>query len=183
MAGRCLHAKLIASALFATCVQQSWALPPFAGIDAAIEAASDLCSADPSIAEEADLAMRLQALVQGPVLSCGNSEGAFVDATTALWESGYAPDEGTKPALVLQVSGEKSACSPSPQWHIYFMFVQLLQYIRRSGLDSTLIKHYAEHCHGVANRGYRCGSSSEFCTVSKSFSGCQGWRSVSGRLA
>ena len=106
MAVGCLRATGIMLALFASFVNHAWALPLFAGLDAATEASADLCSADHSTVQEADLAMKLQALVQGPVLSCGNSKGAFIDATAALWESAFAPDEGIKPALVLQPTGE-----------------------------------------------------------------------------
>ena len=97
------------------CAIRALGLPVFAGLDASLEAAANLCATDTSNSTESGLTMRLQALVDGQVFSCQVSEGRFVDATAALWVSGYAPDQGLKPALVLQPASKRPSLSCPPR--------------------------------------------------------------------
>ena len=103
-ASMAVHAKLWLLLLIGKFVR-SRAVSYFYGLEASLEAAADLCQGDVQDSRDTDLASRLQAQAQGRVLSCPTSEGAFVDATAALWVSGYASDADVKPALVLQPVG------------------------------------------------------------------------------
>ena len=70
------------------CAIRAWGVPAFAGLEASLAAAADLCAADMSNATEAGLAMRLQALVDGQVFSCSRTALQLPhlqhDATTIL---------------------------------------------------------------------------------------------------
>ena len=108
-----MQASLVPLLVVVGCVGQASAVPSFSGLDASLEDASDRCQADVQNSTEAFLASRLQALVNGSVLSCTTSEAAFVDATAALWQSGYKSEMNIKPAVVLQPVGRFASCSAS----------------------------------------------------------------------
>ena len=99
------QALYITSMVLLAHASPTWAVVPFFGLEAATEAAADLCNLD-TASDESDLAIKLQDLVQGNVLTCKTSEAAFVDATTAFWASGYPADAGIKPAVIVQPSGK-----------------------------------------------------------------------------
>ena len=109
-----MRATVLHLVCLTACAIPAWCVLPFGGLEASLEAAADSCATDLSNATEAGLAMRLQALVDGQVLSCTTSEGRFVDATAAFWVSGYAPDQGLKPALVLQPASKRPDLSCRP---------------------------------------------------------------------
>ncbi len=99
------HATTLA-VLCVLCLQSASA-NPFPASEAAAAAAASHCNAECAAAEASDTqtANKLQATVNGPVLTCSILQSTFLDAIALFEPSGYPPDAEIVPALVFEPTG------------------------------------------------------------------------------